>query len=281
MALLALASLLPRLRAGEVCCQAPSQRLLANVSRGLALVDKSQKATAMSQFLAQFSHACRGGGVIGGGGERTMGSLSADGMVRLLRRMPTACKFQPSSDVFLDIGSGLGQLPLFIRAATGVRAVGVEVDTCRHETALRRQKAVSDELPDGLTYVRGDARTSIGLQNATHVFMHSTCFGEVLLKRIVELADGVRCILDFGGRAEIRPQLAAWGVPVAAAPISESGVPLYYYLRRGLPGAEASMKAVDAKLIARFKEKSARATRGLRDACGHHDSRDYEDPAIG
>jgi hypothetical protein len=38
--------------------------------------------------------------------------------------MPSVCKLSPSS-VFLDVGSGLGQVPLFVRTAANVNAVGV------------------------------------------------------------------------------------------------------------------------------------------------------------
>lgn len=67
-------------------------------------------------------------------------------------------------------------------------------------------------------------------------------------RSIVQLASRagsrVRCILD-GGRNDVQPHLAAWGVPVhvALVPLTwapTSGVPTYFYVRRGLvpPSAE-------------------------------------------
>ena len=209
-----------------------------------------------------------------------MGSLSVNGMANLLRHMPAACELTPSS-VFLDLGSATGAVPLFVRAATGVHSIGIEIDRCRHWSALRRYGEVRGELPSGLEYVNADVRAT-GLRNATHLFMHSTCFGASLTRAIVALADKarVRCIID-GGKADVRPELEAWGVPVAVAKSSFSwarggSVPLYYYARRGLPGAEQRL-AIDAKTRELWRERAKLATFGLSDGCGNDD----EDPVMG
>ena len=122
-----------------------------------------------------------------------MGSLGAVGMANLVRHMPAACGELTPSSVFVDVGSATGEVPLFVSAASGARSIGIEVDGCRHATAIRRtlssaaqnapllcvvplpsdppascvmcrpvrragHAAVRDALPGGLEYVQGDVR---------------------------------------------------------------------------------------------------------------------------
>ena len=52
-------------------------------------------------------------------------------------------------DVFLDFGSGLGQVVLQVACQTGCRGLGIEVMPARHEHALLLHKRLRDLLPEG------------------------------------------------------------------------------------------------------------------------------------
>jgi SAM-dependent methyltransferase len=73
-------------------------------------------------------------------------------VLELVDRVP----WQPE-DVFYDIGSGLGQVPILVHLLTGVRAVGVEIEPayCR----VARACAAGLGLP-GVFFVQADARAA-------------------------------------------------------------------------------------------------------------------------
>ena len=52
-------------------------------------------------------------------------------------------------DVFLDFGSGLGQVVLQVSCQTGCRGLGIEVMPARHKHALLLHKRLQDLLPEG------------------------------------------------------------------------------------------------------------------------------------
>ena len=175
--------------------------------RAHGILARAETSTRLHEFLDNFRPTC-----FGGGDEQTYGGITLDGMETLISRMPHQCALRQRDSVFMDIGSGFGQLPLFVRAATGVTSVGIETNVCRHEVATLRHSAVRSAVPSGLSYLHADVRT-VGLLNATHIFMHSTCFGNALTKEILALAarkdSRVRCILD-AGHDDISPLVAQW-----------------------------------------------------------------------
>ena len=188
-------------------------------------------------------------------GESQYGGITPKGMANALSGMPSPCALTPDS-VFVDVGSGYGEFPFFVRAATGFRAVGVEIDPCRHAIAMRRLRSVESLLPRGrpLTYLNVDVTApggSLRQLNATHVFIHSTCFTKGLIKSIAHAARvaGVRCMLDLGND-DVRPQLAQafGGVPIHVARSSttwvDAGMPLFYYASRSLRKAH-SLQPID------------------------------------
>ncbi len=188
--------------------------------------------------------------------DQTYGEITREGMEALLRNMPSQCALTPQS-VFLDIGSGEGRLPYFVRLSSSIKeAVGIELVRCRHERAreLRRAYQRAANGRGGLTYVLGDVRKA-GLHNATHIFMHSTCFGGDLVRDILRLANeaGVECIINYGriypfadgmnalSDETVEGQLAAWGpiVHVIHAPASwMKSMRASVHRRRGLPGSD-------------------------------------------
>ena len=245
-------------------------RRRTNITSALALVASAERATWFRTFISAIKGTCS---TVAGSGELTMGSLTAEGMVRLLSNMPPACQLS-SHSTFLDIGSGVGQLPLFIRAATSARAIGVEIDKCRHEAAVRRHESIRGALPagDGLSYVRADVRNT-GLYNATHVFLHSTCFGDELSRQIVRLATSataVRCVLDLNDASDIERarSFAPFGSPVATTTLSSSGAPLVYFLRHGLQSERSAAGAASAMAVLRRAGRRDRAA--IDDSCGAH-----------
>lgn len=109
-------------------------------------------------------------------------------------------------DVFVDLGSGLGHVPMLVSICTGVRSVGVEIEPAYVDAAGRAAEAL--ELR-GVTFVEADAR-DLSLDDGTVFFMYTPFTGAMLrtvLDRLHEQAQ----------RREIR--VCAFGpfVPTIAA----------------------------------------------------------------
>jgi SAM-dependent methyltransferase len=184
------------------------------------------------------------------------GEIAPAGMASLLRAMPEQCALTDRS-VFLDVGSGEGRLPLFVRLSTHVRAsIGIELVGCRHRRAkLLQQKAERHGgagMRGGLEYHHGDVR-KLGLKNATHLFMHSTCWPEPLVKHVTRRAkaEGVECIIDYGRLGNA--QLKEFGPAVHAVHAPATWMPemaAIYFRRQGARGSEPAYHATSNKLIA-------------------------------
>jgi hypothetical protein len=61
-----------------------------------------------------------------------------------------------SSDVFMDIGSGIGSVVLQVAAMTGCKAEGIELLEPRHRAALRLKEAHDKEQPTNTQFHHGD-----------------------------------------------------------------------------------------------------------------------------
>lgn len=196
--------------------------------------------------------------------EETYGELTAEGMRQLLDGMPAECALDEHS-VFIDVGSGNGHIPLFVRAATNVKySYGIEVARCRHNLAEARLRAISADVAAGtarnpklrqIGYLYGDVRKT-GLHNATHLYMASLCFGEQLMMDILRLAkqQGVRCIIDSARFMAPQSDVQRWGSAVASSITRWNwfppGLPAFWHLRADLnphdrprKGAKAVQKA--------------------------------------
>lgn len=114
-----------------------------------------------------------------GKGAATYGELLADAASTLFRW------FAPTrDDVFVDLGSGSGRLPIQALCETDVgRAIGVELSVGRHAAARRAQELVAaavdfpdrTELARRLVFLNEDlCRTN--LAEATLIWMSSTAF---------------------------------------------------------------------------------------------------------
>lgn len=116
-------------------------------------------------------------------------------MRELVRRVP--CPLTPSS-VLVDVGSGYGRFALYAALTTPCRGVvGIELNACRHAVAEKMRREQAGRAPH-LHFRAGDVR-HLGLPDqATHLYMCSTCFSPELCRDIVRLAPpALQCILTL------------------------------------------------------------------------------------
>ena len=104
----------------------------------------------------------------------------------------------------------------------------------------------------------------MGLQNATHLYLQSTCFSPALMRSIVNLAratPSLRCILNTG-KGDTRAELAAWGGPVSSTPVELSWAnSILFYHPRGAPWRHPDR--VPWKVQQRARRNMDRATAAL------------------
>jgi hypothetical protein len=79
-------------------------------------------------------------------------------------------------DVLVDLGSGLGQVPLLTGVCTAARGIGVEVDGALVATARRSARGLG---LTSVTFMHQDAREA-DLSTATVVYLYTPFTGEVL-----------------------------------------------------------------------------------------------------
>ena len=87
-------------------------------------------------------------------------------LLQFLREVPVR-----ATDVFVDIGSGLGKATLLTHLLTGARVVGLELEPAWVDAA--RQRAV-DLGVTGVTYVLGDARESVPEGSVYYLYLPFT-----------------------------------------------------------------------------------------------------------
>ncbi|RDZ27899.1 class I SAM-dependent methyltransferase [Lysobacter silvisoli] len=97
----------------------------------------------------------------------------------LLRRVPLA-----PDDLLVDVGAGLGHLPLLVAACTPARALGVEIEPAYVASA----QACADDLRlDRAAFVRADAR-EVEWPPATVYYLYTPFTGAVLRQALDALA---------------------------------------------------------------------------------------------
>lgn len=74
-------------------------------------------------------------------------------LLQLIRDVPIR-----ATDVFVDVGSGLGKATLLVHLLTGATAVGLELEPALVDAARRHAEGLG---LTGVTYVHGDARQSV------------------------------------------------------------------------------------------------------------------------
>lgn len=119
----------------------------------------------------------------------------------LLDRLPMS-----SDDVFVDIGSGLGHVPMLVSICTSVRSVGLEIEPAYVAAARRAADALELRV---VTFIEADAREA-SLDEGTAFFMYTPFTGAMLRTVLDRLHEQAR-------RREIR--VCAFGpfVPTVAA----------------------------------------------------------------
>jgi len=87
-----------------------------------------------------------------------------------------------ASDVFVDVGSGLGRAAVFVHLLTGAGAVGIEVQSglARAARILTNRLALS-----GVSYMEGDAARMMGCLSTASVFFFYCPFSGDRLARVL------------------------------------------------------------------------------------------------
>lgn len=85
-------------------------------------------------------------------------------------------------DVLIDLGSGLGQVPMLAAICTGARCIGIEWETAHVECARRCAQALN---LDRVTFVQGDVRQAD--LSAGTVFYLYTPFEGTMLRDVLDM----------------------------------------------------------------------------------------------
>ena len=125
-----------------------------------------------------------------------------------------------ANDVFVDIGSGLGQVPMLVNLLTGAAAVGIELESAYCEYAQRRAAELGLR---GVEFRNEDARAA-DYSRGTVFFLYTPVTGEMLKDvleriRIQTLGRDVR-VLTYGPCTDVAASLP-WLTPagtIAADP---------------------------------------------------------------
>lgn len=135
--------------------------------------------------------------LFGGRKEHVYGEITTEGF----RKLAQACGLGPS-DVFVDLGSGLGAVVLQAAEEFRVRrSCGVELAPSRHRLALAARSAAPAEVRERVVLVEGDigASETAGLlmEKSTVLWLANLLFDGPLERRIavlIEASPAVRCV---------------------------------------------------------------------------------------
>ena len=176
------------------------------------------------------------------GTEQCYGEPNSPGMLRLLQRWPHEDALDKDS-VLYDIGSGFGRLGAFLSLVTNASVRGIEINECRYRESIKLQRSIRS-VDMHLDFRLGDART-LGVADATHCFLASTCWSASLFSSIFEMAIAaprLRSIIILSKRLptawNVDPRLSqlasSWGhvVAVNAVPTTYGGASAFF-IRRG------------------------------------------------
>ena len=121
-------------------------------------------------------------------------------------------------DTFVDVGSGLGQVPMLVHLLTGAAAVGIELEPAYWEYAQRR---AADLDLRGVAFRNEDARAA-DYRDGTVFFLYTPVKGEMLKVvleriRVQTLGREIR-LLTYGPCTEVAaslPWLTSTGAPAS------------------------------------------------------------------
>jgi len=108
---------------------------------------------------------------------------SVDALLRLTQHAPVR-----ASDLFVDVGSGVGRAAALVHLLTGARAVGLEVQPAL--VAAARELAARCHLP-GVSFVEGDAAQLTTELSAGSVFLLYCPFSGHRLARLLDDLESV------------------------------------------------------------------------------------------
>jgi len=108
---------------------------------------------------------------------------SVDALLRLVAQAPLR-----ASDVFVDVGAGLGRAAVLVHLLTGARAIGLEIQP--QLVAAARALATRLRLPD-LSFVEGDAPELASALAAGSVFLLYCPFSGDRLGRLLDALEPV------------------------------------------------------------------------------------------
>jgi len=119
--------------------------------------------------------------------ESTYGEIVVAALEKLVELLePT------SDDVFYDFGSGKGQAPLYMALCTPIRkCVGIELSPTRHNYALQARNKLDRQLSTPydciIEFYQGDFTNPLfNIDDATIVWMNSTCYPEEVMEKITQ-----------------------------------------------------------------------------------------------
>lgn len=155
--------------------------------------------------------------------EDEFGELTIGSMKELFRLVDLK-----QADSFMDLGSGLGEVPVSAAVLKGVhRATGVELYSTRHQAACRSLTKLSDELDKNskgekastVELVQGDM-LKMNLREETVVFSNNYCFHKHLNNKLAEklaseLPEGAR-VASTEAFVDLPPRL----VRISESPLS-------------------------------------------------------------
>ena len=107
--------------------------------------------------------------------------------VRVVLEMVDRVTWRPE-DVFCDIGSGLGQVPILVHLLTGVRAVGIEIEPAYCRVARKEAERLG---LSGVSFLEGDARTA-DYRPGTVFYLFTPFVGEMLQDVLDRLEEQVK-----------------------------------------------------------------------------------------
>jgi SAM-dependent methyltransferase len=108
---------------------------------------------------------------------------SVDALLRVIERADVR-----ESDVFVDIGSGLGRATALVHLLTGASAIGLEIQP---ELALAARKLASRLFLSRMLCVEGDAATPTGCMATGTVFFLYCPFGGERLQSVLDQLEAI------------------------------------------------------------------------------------------
>ena len=138
--------------------------------------------TGISGFGIEYSETKK---ISDAGSSSTYGEIKYSSLEKLLDDLKIS-----SQDVFYDLGSGVGKVTAQVYLnSPAKKCIGIELSDTRHDKAQKAKSLIAQNKKLGavreLNFVHGDI-VKENIDDATVVFMCSTCYPESLMKNLTE-----------------------------------------------------------------------------------------------